>query len=1098
MTLSRSFSLATALLVCGATATAQDLCTAPGVAALGLTPFDSTAAADSGVVHPAGVCTFGAEIFQDVYYTFTPAVAGNYEFDTFDGGFGTFDTKLAVYDATTCPVSDLNLIACNDDNGNPGNGSGFTVALLAQPYLVRIGSFSATTVETPMDLSIALLPPPPANDDCALPVAILALGLTSVDLSQATGTGPDVVPATCDSGSDGVLFNDLFFTFTPAATGSFDIQTQNNGSGNTDTKLAIYDVTTCPASGADVVVCDDDNGPANFSMVRTTLMAGTTYLIRVGTFSATSTINPLDLSIAMTPPPPAHDACAMALAATVGLTAIDNEFATLDGSALDPLVCDLDAGPDERIYNDLWYTFIAPTTDSYDFDTDNGTNYDTRIAIYSVPTCPAAPADVIACDDDTLGTQSFAQANLTMGLTYLIRVGGDEPTESGTGFLTIGATPPPPANDDCVNAIALTMVGVTPYDSAAGTLGSGLPLDDLVCDMGTFGDEQIYRDVWYSFTPTMTDFYDIASINNGNPVIDSRLAVYNQAACPDDPALVIACDDDAGPGLEAAVTGVSMTSGTTYIIRLGTFAVGTDGGPAALSIAAGTPPPPPPANDDCATAAVAMVGVTAYDNTLATTGTGLPLDPLVCDMGTFGDDQIYFDLWYTFTPGTTDVYDISSINNGNPTIDSRVAVYNQATCPDNPALVIACDDDSGGALQAAVFSVPLTAMTTYTIRVGVYDAGAFSSPGPAGLEIIVTPPPPVPPANDDCANAEVITAFGTYAFDNSLATTDSPDLATLCDYGFGDDINHNDVWFEYTPTVGGCTYISTLNLAGFDTRIAIYDTATCPVDPMTWIACSDEEVQPIGFPFEAGMDVDLVVGTTYMIHVGNFTEGGGGPASLLISAGPVAVNNLGVGEMQSGAPGCAPAPIFADLCNGNGDVAGCGVCPCGNFAPSGTIGGCLNRSGFATRLHASGDTSVSLPTGTGTTTDLRFNVDGLPPNTFGVLISGDAVAPTGGMNMCTPFNSGIPGIDRDGLRCAVMSTFRHGGRSANLLGEIDDATGPSRVWGGESQPHGGIFTQGGFSAGQTRFFQLTHREDSTMVCGFGLNTSQAVEVTFTP
>jgi len=197
--------------------------------------------------------------------------------------------------------------------------------------------------------------------------------------------------------------------------------------------------------------------------------------------------------------------------------------------------------------------------------------------------------------------------------------------------------------------------------------------------------------------------------------------------------------------------------------------------------------------------------------------------------------------------------------------------------------------------------------------------------------------------------------------------------------------------------------------------------------------------------------------------------------------------------------GCTPPPVgFPDLCNGNGDIAGCGICPCGNTAPSGTIGGCLNRSGNATRLHASGDTSVSLPTGMGTTTDLRFNVDGLPPLAFGVLISGDAVAPTGAMNMCSPLNTGIPGIDRDGLRCAVMSTFRHGGRSANAMGEINAATGPDRVWGGEAQPFGGIFTQGGFSSGQTRFFQLTHREDSTMVCGFGLNTSQAVEVMFTP
>ena len=38
----------------------------------------------------------------------------------------------------------------------------------------------------------------------------------------------------------------------------------------------------------------------------------------------------------------------------------------------------------------------------------------------------------------------------------------------------------------------------------------------------------------------------------------------------------------------------------------------------------------------------------------------------------------------------------------------------------------------------------------------------------------------------------------------------------------------------------------------------------------------------------------------------------------------------------------------------------------------------------------------------------------------------------------------------------------------------------------------------GFVSGQTRYFQVTHREDAMQVCMRGLNTSQALEVTFTP
>jgi hypothetical protein len=185
------------------------------------------------------------------------------------------------------------------------------------------------------------------------------------------------------------------------------------------------------------------------------------------------------------------------------------------------------------------------------------------------------------------------------------------------------------------------------------------------------------------------------------------------------------------------------------------------------------------------------------------------------------------------------------------------------------------------------------------------------------------------------------------------------------------------------------------------------------------------------------------------------------------------------------------------VCNGDGgDQAGCTDCPCGNNAPMGTVGGCLNSAGTSTQLTASGDPSVSLPSGS--TTDLQFSATGAPPGSTNVLLSGNAVAPASMANPCFGLNSGILSADRDGLRCVVQVVVRHGNRAANGMGEIMDSSGPSRVWGGPAQPVDGIAVQGGFVSGQTRFFQITHRDDAMAVCMRGLNTSQAVSVTFTP
>ena len=178
--------------------------------------------------------------------------------------------------------------------------------------------------------------------------------------------------------------------------------------------------------------------------------------------------------------------------------------------------------------------------------------------------------------------------------------------------LDTGGGPPP--NDDCLSPIN-ALLGITSFDSTNATDGAGLPLDMLVCDMGPFGDEQIYQDVWFSFTPGATNAYDFEVVDTGSGTWDSRIAVYDQSSCPDDPANVIACDDDDGAGLFSAVFGVPLIGGNTYLVRVGSFSATTSELPAGLSISA---VPPPPANDDCPNAATASLGLTSFDSTTAT------------------------------------------------------------------------------------------------------------------------------------------------------------------------------------------------------------------------------------------------------------------------------------------------------------------------------------------------------------------------------------------------------------------------------------------------------------------------------------------------
>ncbi len=221
-----------------------------------------------------------------------------------------------------------------------------------------------------------------------------------------------------------------------------------------------------------------------------------------------------------------------------------------------------------------------------------------------------------------------------------------------------------------------------------------------------------------------------------------------------------------------------------------------------------------------------------------------------------------------------------------------------------------------------------------------------------------------------------------------------------------------------------------------------------------------------------------------------FDDGGG---AALFAGGSFA-STFDSGDSHLAKWGC-PSVQFSDFCNGDGgDQGGCTDCPCMNNAVQGTVGGCLNSALTSARLHASGNPSVNLLPGD--TSDLRFSVTNARPNTICLLTSGDSVAPTNSMHPCFGNNSGIQANSFDGLRCAAANTRRHGGRASDANGDVGITNAP---WGGEAGPSAGIAVAGrGFSGGQTRFFQVIHRDDPLLQCMRGLNTSQSLRVVFTP
>jgi hypothetical protein len=129
------------------------------------------------------------------------------------------------------------------------------------------------------------------------------------------------------------------------------------------------------------------------------------------------------------------DLCASAqVIAGTGAFAFDNTTATTDGQP--DLACNYFSTM--QINNDVWFSWVAPTTEAYTVSTCGQTSLDTRLSIMD----GSCAGPVLACSDDfcppTL--QSSSDVFVTSGNTYIIRIGSFGATASGTGTFSIQPT----------------------------------------------------------------------------------------------------------------------------------------------------------------------------------------------------------------------------------------------------------------------------------------------------------------------------------------------------------------------------------------------------------------------------------------------------------------------------------------------------------------------------------------------------------------------------------------------------------------------------------------------------------------------------------
>jgi hypothetical protein len=112
---------------------------------------------------------------------------------------------------------------------------------------------------------------------------------------------------------------------------------------------------------------------------------------------------------------------------------------------------------------------------------------------------------------------------------------------------------------------------------------------------------------------------------------------------------------------------------------------------------------------------------------------------------------------------------------------------------------------------------------------------------------------------DLCANAQVITGTGSFAFDNTTSATDGlPDPA--CNFAGQSDIT-NDVWYSWTAAVSGTFTFSTCGGLTFDSKLAVY-AGSCAG---AVVACNDDSCA-----LQSSVDVAVTAGSVYLVRIGDY------------------------------------------------------------------------------------------------------------------------------------------------------------------------------------------------------------------------------------
>ena len=867
-----------------------DDCFAATTASLGPNTFDTSNLSNSATSVPLpdpSICpgTNLGQASQDIWFQFTAPTSGSLQFTTCEGT--NFDTDLVIYTGT---CNDLTQVACNGDNPNcslfSSEISNFP-AISGTQYYIRIGSY--LNGGGPGELNITYSGQTPEN--CNQPGDEDEDGLADCVDPDCTGTPSCLELGQCSDGID----NDL--------DGLIDCS-----DWDCDSDQACLD---CPTS------LSQNLDPTDVSQI-----------VQICAYTPEHTENEILRSFDTSQYP--CDNGLRVLGVNVGIGFVDYASGPGLTTAVRAYIDNNGGEPDDSmtLLEEKLFTVtssMSGTIQGISFSQPVLIPFGAQLVIGFWVSDSGGPgsANVFRPGGNSAGETSETWLLAPECGIYYRTLSDIGLLEQPVLSVIIDDQGPGPAGDICASAIPAAQ-GLNPL-STSGMLDSPTPFPGTANN--ACSGTSIHSDRWFRFTAPHDGSLKVSTC--GLVDFDAIFEIY-QGSCETLLALIGSCDSSSCTGGSAASLSIPVLGGETYRIRIGSSQPGISGnGNFELTW---TPPLP------IITEVRAQSNGSSSDDFIEIKG--LPQDLTNLSIVTIGSDPIngsgvirsviplntnsitpvnYFIIAEEgFTQGSADKEVPTGTLGLEDDTNLTVLLVKDLSVPVNSDL----DTDDDGTIDLVAWAEildgvslvsnpldPLTQQPTNGPKIysdstvgptnsemprhvercpetlesffslGLEDP-SLGGDSPRQSNLCLGPPP-----NDVCSSAISIST-GIHLLDTASSTSGQEPWDPNCEEGIGGDMR-DDVWFIYSSNSYGHLSLSTCDVAGWDSDLAIY-TPDC-LSPLQ-LACNGDapgSINGLGGvcqPFFSRIDqFPVAAGDSYLIRVGGWESGEQGIATLTLS-----------------------------------------------------------------------------------------------------------------------------------------------------------------------------------------------------------------------